>query len=152
MSLSPEEKFFEMIQFPDEMNVRECAAVYDSLPPAAADQLVGGSWKGNSLDTGHPTHEQLQSIKWAGKDFHSVNKVYPIMVHGEGGARTWASDYGEARLREVQFHGKVSIAMVYDKLPIIDTFRSVNEDTVMGAMDNKDLKDEGLYYFYLTRI
>lgn len=43
--------------------------------------------------------------------------------------------------------------MIYDKFPIIDTFRYVGEDTVIGAMDNKDDKPgEGTYYFYLTRI
>lgn len=42
--------------------------------------------------------------------------------------------------------------MVYDKLPIIDSFRYVTEDTVIGAMDNKTLQDVGTYYFYLTRM
>lgn len=41
--------------------------------------------------------------------------------------------------------------MVYDKFPIIDAFRLVDRNTVMGAMDNKDLKDAGTYYFYLKR-
>lgn len=42
--------------------------------------------------------------------------------------------------------------MIYDKFPIIDSFRYINDDIVLGAMDNKDLKDAGTYYFYLTRI
>lgn len=42
--------------------------------------------------------------------------------------------------------------MVYDKIPIIDSFRYIDEDTVIGAMDNKDnLPGEGTYYFYLKR-
>lgn len=41
--------------------------------------------------------------------------------------------------------------MVYDKFPIIDAFRYVDENTVIGAMDTKDLKDAGTYYFYLKR-
>lgn len=56
------------------------------------------------------------------------------------------------QLRKVQFRGVVSTAMIYDKHPIIDTFRYVGEDTVIGAMDNKEDKPgEGTYYFYLTR-
>lgn len=41
--------------------------------------------------------------------------------------------------------------MVYDKFPIIDAFRYVDENTVVGAMDNKELQQSGTYYFYLRR-
>ena len=50
------------------------------------------------------------------------------------------------------FRGLVSVAMIYDKFPIIDQFRRVSDDVVMGAMDNKDLKDCGTYFFYLTKL
>jgi hypothetical protein len=56
-------------------------------------------------------------------------------------------------LREVKFRGKVSAAMVYDNLPIIDSFRRVDDKTVVGAMDNKMLpKETGTYYFYLSKL
>lgn len=42
--------------------------------------------------------------------------------------------------------------MIYDKFPIVDSFRLVDDNTVMGAMDSKDLQDKGTYYFYLTRL
>lgn len=42
--------------------------------------------------------------------------------------------------------------MVYDNFPIIDSFRYVDEGTLLGAMDNKDNPaGEGTYYFYLKR-
>lgn len=40
-----------------------------------------------------------------------------------------------ARLRMVEHRGIVSAAMVYDDLPVIDAFRRVDEDTVLGVMD-----------------
>ena len=40
-----------------------------------------------------------------------------------------------ARLRMVEHRGVVSAAMVYDDLPIIDAFRRVDDDTVLGVMD-----------------
>ena len=55
------------------------------------------------------------------------------------------------KLREMVWNGKNTLAMIYDSFPVIDYFRSVNSDTVMGVMDNKTLRDAGLYYFYLTR-
>ena len=41
--------------------------------------------------------------------------------------------------------------MFYDKAPIIDVFRYVDVNTVIGAMDHKDTRHLGTYYFYLTR-
>lgn len=42
--------------------------------------------------------------------------------------------------------------MVYDDFPIIDPFRYVSEDVVMGAMDTKLEPNAGTYFFYLNRI
>lgn len=55
------------------------------------------------------------------------------------------------QIREVKYRGVVSAAMVYNKAPIIDVFRYVDEHTVIGAMDHKDTRQFGTYYFYLTR-
>lgn len=46
----------------------------------------------------------------------------------------------------------VTTAMIYDNFPILDPFRYVSEDVVMGAMDTKLQPDDGTYFFYLTRI
>ncbi|CAN5181361.1 DUF4334 domain-containing protein [soil metagenome] len=40
-----------------------------------------------------------------------------------------------ARLRMIEHRGLVTAAMVYDALPIIDVFRHVDEDTLLGIMD-----------------
>lgn len=53
-----------------------------------------------------------------------------------------------ARLRNVEFRGVVSAAMVYDHLPIIDCFRAVDGRTLLGAMD---LRDSSPYFFVLER-
>lgn len=54
-----------------------------------------------------------------------------------------------ARLRMVQHRGVVTAAMVYDHLPIIDIFRRVGEDTVLGVMDLRGFPDP--YFFVLER-
>ena len=53
-----------------------------------------------------------------------------------------------ARLRAVEHRGIVTAAMVYDHLPIIDVFRRVDADTLLGVMD---LRGAAPYYFVLTR-
>jgi hypothetical protein len=54
-----------------------------------------------------------------------------------------------ARLRNVEYRGAVSAAMVYDQLPIIDVFRRVDDDTLLGAMDQRGAANP--YFFVLTR-
>ena len=44
-----------------------------------------------------------------------------------------------ARLRMVEHRGAVTAAMLYDARPIIDVFRRLTDDTVMGLMDMKGM-------------
>lgn len=55
----------------------------------------------------------------------------------------------QARLRDVAFRGVVSAAMVYDDLPIIDAFRRVDPDTLLGVMDYR--RHPAPYVFVLAR-
>jgi hypothetical protein len=54
-----------------------------------------------------------------------------------------------ARLRDVRYRGVVSAAMVYDDLAVIDAFRAVDDDTVLGAMDARGMAQP--YLFQLHR-
>ncbi len=45
----------------------------------------------------------------------------------------------KARLREITHRGVVTAAIVYDSLPIIDFFRRVSDDVLLGAMDMRGL-------------
>ncbi|NNH71606.1 DUF4334 domain-containing protein [Nocardia uniformis] len=54
-----------------------------------------------------------------------------------------------ARLRDLGFRGISSAAMIYDHLPIIDIFRRVDEDTLLGVMDMRGLPEP--YFFVLFR-
>ncbi|MFF0544939.1 DUF4334 domain-containing protein [Nocardia thailandica] len=54
-----------------------------------------------------------------------------------------------ARLRDIEFRGEVTAAMIYDHLPIIDVFRRVDETTLLGLMDFRDRPAP--YFFILER-
>jgi hypothetical protein len=56
---------------------------------------------------------------------------------------------GKATLRMVEFRGKSTATMIYDKHPIFDHFRKIADDLVMGIMDRKG--DEAPLFFYLRR-
>ncbi|MFC4728319.1 DUF4334 domain-containing protein [Coralloluteibacterium thermophilus] len=51
-----------------------------------------------------------------------------------------------ARLREIVHRGVASAAMLYDRLPIVDHFRRIDEARVLGLMD---LRDSAQPFFFL---
>lgn len=54
-----------------------------------------------------------------------------------------------ARLRNLLYRGKTSAAMIYDHVPIIDVFRRVDDQTLLGVMDQRDVDQP--YFFVLQR-
>jgi hypothetical protein len=54
------------------------------------------------------------------------------------------------RLRAVRYRGVVSTALVYDDLPVLDVFRTVDDATVVGAMDARGMAEP--YLFVLRRV
>ena len=55
-----------------------------------------------------------------------------------------------ARLRHVEYRGKVSATMIYDHLPVHDAFRRVDETTLLGAMDQRGMEEP--FLFLLRRV
>ena len=55
-----------------------------------------------------------------------------------------------ARLNKIPFQGMTSAAMIYDTQPIIDHFRKINDNRVMGAMVIEG--DNRVYFFELERV
>ncbi|WP_371859703.1 DUF4334 domain-containing protein [Tengunoibacter tsumagoiensis] len=55
----------------------------------------------------------------------------------------------KARVRMVEYRGKVSASMIYDDLPIYDTFRCIDDNTLLGVMDYKGMEQP--FFFKLHR-
>ena len=55
----------------------------------------------------------------------------------------------KARLRTTRFRGVDTATMVYDQLPILDVFRRLSDDAVLGAMDLRGIRQP--YFFVLRR-
>lgn len=55
----------------------------------------------------------------------------------------------KARLRMIEHRGKFSAAMIYDNQPIIDVFRKMDTNTVLGMMEMKGMKKP--FFFVLKR-
>jgi hypothetical protein len=56
-----------------------------------------------------------------------------------------------ARLETANYRGKLSAAMVYTSLPVIDHFRRVDENRVLGIMELATDKSGLDFFFLLTR-
>ena len=106
---------------------------FDALPPVAEDAMLG-DWAGELVPTGHPGEPLLDGMDWKGKRFVTRDDVCPLLC---GEDRAVNPVMGTASLRMVEYRGVVTATMVYDKHPIFDSFRQVDADTVMGAMDRK---------------
>ncbi|MDL2402614.1 DUF4334 domain-containing protein [Rhizobium mayense] len=64
--------------------------------------------------------------------------------------KVWRANGPVASLRPMSFRGKMSAAMVYDEQPIIDYFRRIDDDRLLGVMAVEG--DRRYYFFLLTRI
>lgn len=55
----------------------------------------------------------------------------------------------KARVRMIEYRGKVSASIIYDNLPIYDTFRLIDQNTLLGVMDLKGMEQP--FFFKLHR-
>jgi hypothetical protein len=56
----------------------------------------------------------------------------------------------QARLRRLEHRGVVTAAMLYDHLPILDVFRRLDDDTLLGLMEARGI--ETPFFFTLRRV
>jgi hypothetical protein len=73
------------------------------------------------------------------RDYAGFLQMWPLRVALTRLRPLLHTDKPKARLRELTHRGVQTAAMVYDSLPIIDIFRRVSDDVVLGAMDMRGL-------------
>jgi hypothetical protein len=60
-----------------------------------------------------------------------------------------ATEKPRARLRQLYYRDRLSCAMLYDNLPIIDVFRRLDANSLLGLMDARGLEQP--FFFTLQR-
>lgn len=161
-----------------EVTTSQAAELFDTLP-SANEALMIGRWRGYEVKTEHSMVGYLEHGGWYGKQFVDKDNVHPLLfwrrvnrslysVNPRLMPFTWKvpkvkmlgvfiriarpilrTKKSRARLRMVEYRDLLSAAMVYDQKPIMDSFRRVDDNCVMGAMDMKGLGDP--YFFILKR-
>ena len=94
---SPEEAAVKLTKAEAQVTSELIEAVFDQLQPVAPEFMLG-EWKGGMFDTGHSVNTVLKDTRWAGKSFHSIDDVDPIVSYDETGKRVWVETYGKARV------------------------------------------------------
>jgi len=138
-----------------------------------------GQWKGFEIITGHPIDGLLEPSGWYGKLFENPENAHPLLIHTLNKKRLFAinpryiplgikipknnmlkffiailkpilkTKKSKARIRMIEYRGKVTGSMVYDEKGIFDHFAKINENTMLGAMDLKGAANP--YFFVLER-
>ena len=73
----------------------------------------------------------------------------PVRAAFAAGRALLRAHHSAARLRAENFRGKRSAALIYDRQPIIDHFRRIDDDRVLGLMEMRGM--ERPFFFLLTR-
>jgi len=124
-------------------------------------RLVASRWYGKQFDSTENVHPLLFTTPsgelFAGDPsrmpLQLAEKISPSIVGVAGKFIGLAKPVIKttkytARLRNVEYRGVITAAMIYDALPIIDVFRQVDANTLLGVMD---LRGSVPYFFILVR-
>ncbi len=143
---------FETVKAKDQKDKISCQKLdeyFASLEPVEIAEMIG-KWQGGYFPTGKSWLEIFLKdfivCKWYGKTFLTNDKVKALIFTFLG--IKFNIPGGTAILRKVEFRDKISAAMIYNYLPIIDNFRKIDNNTVMGIME---VKGRISLYFYLKR-
>ncbi|HVK29859.1 MAG TPA: DUF4334 domain-containing protein [Nocardioides sp.] len=147
---------FDALRRADRADTADLDALWADLATVGVEEILG-PWRGGDFATGHVASAVLEKVRWHGKRFDGPLAAVPLLCRDESGelySNKDAGGGGEASLWEVGFRGEVTATMVYDRMPVLDHFKKVDDDTLMGIMNGKleaafGVKD--LYYFWLER-
>lgn len=147
---------FDALRGAEHADPTDLDALWADLTTVGVEEILG-PWRGGDFATGHLATTILTKVRWHGKRFDSPLSAVPLVCRDEDGAlysNKEAGGGGEASLWPVEFRGEVTATMVYDRLPVLDHFKKVDDTTLMGIMNGKlesafGVKD--LYYFWLER-
>lgn len=147
---------FEQLRAADPADPADLDALWADLATVTVEEVLG-AWRGGDFATGHLASQVLGQVRWHGKRFDSPLQAVPLVCRDEQGelySNLKAGGGGEASLWPVGFRGEVTATMVYDRMPVFDHFKKVDDDTLMGIMNGKLEAAFGvadLYYFWLER-
>ncbi|MFE0591717.1 DUF4334 domain-containing protein [Micromonospora echinospora] len=147
-------RFSELRRQDGPVSAAELDEIWAALDTVRPEEILG-EWKGSGFDTGHPVNGRLDQVRWYGKSFVTLTDVKPLICRNDKGElySNTVLGKGEASLWTVEFRGESTATMVYDGQPVLDHFKRVDESTLMGIMNGKNVPADGpFFYFLLDRV
>jgi len=138
------ERWMERIESGNAYTSEEMMDDFLALDAISIEEILG-MWKGGKFDGGKTPN----LINWYGKKFISREHVEPLMIKTEDGAVVPFTKLGSAILREVYFGNKNSATIIYNNKPIMDYFRKIDDDTIIGWGEIKGETPD--FFFWLKR-
>ena len=156
----------------------EALNIFDGLDAVPVDFMIG-RWKGFEIESSHRMDGLLEATGWYGKLFRSPEEVHPLLFYTRNRTSLYAvnprivpmhinfprPDVGgllmklakpilqtrksAARLRMIEYRGRVTATMCYETKAILDHFARIDDRRVMGVMDLKGIPEP--YIFILER-
>lgn len=151
----------------------DVGALFDTLSPATLNFMIG-LWRTVVVPSPSPNQQVLIDSGYFGMRFTDPETVDPLLFHTADGAGVFAANpiklfsalragacdvpavqadveiaCPAARLRMIEYRGVVSAALIYDSQPVLDHFRTVTDDTVLGAVEARGYQHPT--YFALQR-
>ena len=139
-----QQQWMDMIASGEAYSAETLMPLCTQLEPVDTEFMLG-TWKGGKFDGG----SEPDPINWYGKRFTSTTDVEPLLVTNAEGEVATYDKLGGAQMRHIEFDGTVSAALIYDSQPIMDYFRRVSDDVVIGLGDIKGKPTD--FFFHLTR-
>lgn len=135
-----------------QVSTTELDELWAALPTVRPEEILG-PWKGSAFATGHPVEAMLTAAAWHGKKFESVTEVHPLICRDDQGqlySNVELGNGGGASLWTVEFRGQSTATMVYDARPILDHFKRIDAQTLLGVMNGKGVLDDQGNHFYFV--
>lgn len=135
---SVRQRWSDLRAAPGPVDPRLLDALWADLDVVDASSILG-SWRGFAFPTGHHVERMLTSSRWYGKRFTALDDAQPLICQALDGSlySDTAAGGGEASLWNVEFRGEVTATMVYDGMAVLDHFKRVDDNTLMGVMNGK---------------
>ncbi|MEY4562252.1 MAG: hypothetical protein RLZZ618_1529 [Pseudomonadota bacterium] len=137
-------RLLDLIHSKEAVSAEVLFPLYDQLEPISVEDILG-RWKGGRFDGG----KEPDPIRWYGKNFVSASYCEPLLARNEDGSVYAFDKLGAAQMRLIEWRGKVSASLIYDSQPIMDYFRKVTDDVIIGLGDVKGKPTD--FFFHLTR-
>lgn len=138
------------INFDQRNNKEDLDLYFENLEMIDFGDVVG-KWKGGLFYVCNWMEfflKKIPFIKWWGKEFYK-NKKVDALIFSFFGLKFRLPFFGSAVLEEIEFRNKKSVAIVYNHLPIVDSLRRIDENTLMGILQ---LNGKVKIYFYLRKV